>query len=121
LANKLDAVWFNADGVRKQYDDWDFSYEGRIRQSQRMRTLADDSYAKYVIVDFVCPLPEMRENFEADWTIWVDTIDKGRYEDTNKAFIPPEVYDFRITEQNAEKWSEFIAGNILDNKSRHTA
>jgi adenylylsulfate kinase len=56
-----------------------------------------------VICDFVAPLVEMRNNFKADWTIWMDTIDAGRYEDTNKAFISPEIYDFRITEQNADK------------------
>jgi hypothetical protein len=60
----------------------------------------------------------MRNNFKADWTIWVDTIDAGRFEDTNKMFIPPEVYDFRVTEQNAEKWSEFIAEHIIDNRRR---
>jgi hypothetical protein len=111
--------WLNADEVRKKYNDWDFSYEGRIRQSLRMRELADAMTTfDYVICDFVAPLVEMRNNFKADWTVWVDTIDKGRYEDTNKAFIPPEVYDFRITEQNAEKWSEFIFAHIYDNRRR---
>jgi hypothetical protein len=111
--------WLNADDVRKKYNDWDFSTEGRIRQSHRMRDLADSMIdIDYVICDFVAPLVEMRNNFKADWTIWVDTIDKGRYEDTNKAFIPPEVYDFRITEQNGEKWGEFIAAHILDNRRR---
>jgi hypothetical protein len=62
----------------------------------------------------------MRNNFKADWTVWVDTIDKGRYEDTNKAFVPPEVYDFRITEQKSEKWGEFVAAHILDNRRRPT-
>jgi hypothetical protein len=60
----------------------------------------------------------MRNNFKADWTIWVDTIDKGRYEDTNRAFVPPKVYDFRITEQNAEKWAEFIGLHILQDRRR---
>lgn len=112
--------WLNADEVRKQYNDWDFSREGRIRQSLRMRELADESNTDYCIVDFVAPLPEMRHNYKADWTIWVDTIDAGRYEDTNKMFVVPEVYDFRITEQNAEKWSEFIADHIVENRRRPT-
>jgi glycosylphosphatidylinositol transamidase (GPIT) subunit GPI8 len=110
--------WFNADDVRKKFNDWDFSEAGRIRQSLRMRELADNSKADYVICDFVAPLVEMRNNFKADWTIWLDTIDKGRYDDTNKAFIPPIVYDFRITEQDADKWSVFVADNILSNKRR---
>lgn len=117
--SKVKVGWLNADDVRKKYNDWDFSTEGRIRQSLRMRELADAmTDVDYVICDFVAPLVEMRNNFKADWTVWVDTINKGRYEDTNKAFIPPEVYDFRITEQNAEKWGEFVAAHILDNRLR---
>ena len=110
--------WFNADDVRKRFNDWDFSQEGRIRQSHRMRELADDSSADFVIVDFVAPLPEMRYNFKADWTIWMDTIDAGRYEDTNKMFTPPDVYDFRVTEQAADKWAEFIGTHILEDRRR---
>jgi len=110
--------WFNADDVRKRFNDWDFSQEGRIRQSHRMRELADASAADFVIVDFVAPLPEMRYNFKADWTIWMDTIDAGRYEDTNKMFTPPDVYDFRVTEQAADKWAEFIGTHILENRRR---
>lgn len=111
--------WLNADEVRKKYNDWDFSKEGRIRQSLRMRELADAmTDFDYVICDFVAPLPEMRHNFKADWTVWMDTIDAGRYEDTNKMFVEPDVYDFRITEQNAEKWSEFIFAHIYDNRRR---
>ena len=110
--------WINADDVRKKYNDWDFSYEGRIRQSIRMRELADACLKDFVIADFVAPLVEMRNNFKADWTIWMDTIEKGRFEDTNKAFIPPETYDFRITEQNAEKWVELVGSHILENRRR---
>jgi hypothetical protein len=120
-ADKKRVGWLNADDVRKQYNDWDFSTEGRIRQSHRMRDMADAmTDMDYVICDFVAPLTEMRNNFKADWTVWVDTIDKGRYEDTNRAFVPPEVYDFRITEQNSEKWSEFIAVHILGKQRRPT-
>ena len=110
--------WLNADRVRAHYNDWDFSEAGRIRQSLRMRDLADESNTDYVIVDFVAPLVEMRNNFKADWTIWIDTIREGRYADTNKMFVEPEVYDFRITEQNAERWVDFVAEHILDNRRR---
>lgn len=110
--------WLNADEVRRHYNDWDFTKEGRIRQSLRMRELADTSNTDYVIVDFVAPLVEMRHNFKADWTIWMDTIAAGRYEDTNKMFVEPDVYDFRITEQAAEKWSEFVCDHIVDNRRR---
>ena len=110
--------WFNADDVRKRFNDWDFSQEGRIRQSHRMRDLADKSQCDFVIVDFVAPLTEMRHNFKADWIIWMDTIEAGRYEDTNRMFVPPEFYDFRITEQAADKWAEFIGNHILENRRR---
>ena len=112
--------WFNADDIRKKYNDWDFSDAGRIRQSLRMFQFAVECTGEFVICDFVAPLVEMRNNFKADWTIWVDTIQAGRYEDTNKAFIPPEVYDFRVTEQDADKWAEFIGEHILSNRRRPT-
>lgn len=115
---KVTVGWLNADRVRAHYNDWDFSEAGRIRQSLRMRDLADESNTDFVIVDFVAPLVEMRNNFKADWTIWIDTIREGRYADTNKMFVEPEVYDFRITEQNAEKWVDFVAEHILDDRRR---
>jgi hypothetical protein len=110
--------WFNADEIRKRFNDWDFSKEGRIRQSLRMAEFALKSSGDFVICDFVAPLVEMRNNFKADWTVWMDTIDQGRFDDTNKAFVPPEQYDFRVTEQNAEKWAEFIGSHILENRRR---
>jgi len=110
--------WFNADDVRRKYNDWDFSKEGRIRQSLRMLEFSLNANTDYVICDFVAPIPEMRNNFKADWTVWMDTIDAGRFEDTNKAFVPPDVYDFRITEQNAERWVEFVGEHILDDRRR---
>ncbi len=110
--------WFNADDVRKRFNDWDFSREGRIRQSIRMADFALSCTSDYVICDFVAPLIEMRNNFKADWTIWVDTIAAGRFEDTNRAFVEPEVYDFRVTEQDADKWAEFIGQHILENRRR---
>jgi adenylylsulfate kinase len=111
-------TWFNADDIRRKYNDWDFSNEGRIRQSIRMFQFSMEAGGEYVICDFVAPLVEMRNNFKADWTIWMDTIESGRFEDTNKAFIPPEQYDFRITEQDAEKWAEFIGDHIVSNRRR---
>jgi GTPase SAR1 family protein len=110
--------WFNADEIRKRYNDWDFSRDGRIRQSLRMAEFALKCTEDYVICDFVAPLPEMRHNFKADWVIWMDTIDAGRYDDTNKAFVPPDLYDFRITEKDATKWAEFIGDHILYNRRR---
>jgi adenylylsulfate kinase len=117
-ANKL-VGWLNADEIREQYNDWDFSESGRIRQAKRMRELADKLTAyDYMVADFVAPLVEMRNLYKADWTIWVDTIREGRYADTNKMFVEPEIYDFRVNEQNCEKWAEFITEHIVENRRR---
>ena len=110
--------WFNADDIRRKYNDWDFSNDGRIRQSIRMFQFSMEAGGDYVICDFVAPLVEMRNNFKADWTIWMDTIREGRYADTNAAFVEPEVYDFRVTEQDCEKWAEFIGSHIVENRRR---
>ena len=105
----------NADEIRKEYDDWDFSYEGRIRQSIRMNDVANriSHGCDYVIADFIAPLPEMRDAFNANHTVWVNTIEAGRYEDTNKAFVAPIKYDFMVVEQDAEYWAELIGKEIL--------
>ena len=107
LVPYLKAFWLNNDEVRKEASDWDFSSEGRNRQSKRMKALAQKALneGKNVIADFVCPTPKTREDFNADIVIWVDTIKKGRFEDTNKMFVKPNKFDFRVTEKNATKWS----------------
>lgn len=102
FAKLIGAVWINADAVRKEYDDWDFSMEGRLRQAQRMRYLADGivKAGKICIADFIAPTPEARKGFDADFTIWMDTIKEGRFEDTNKMFVPltEEEYDYHVAE-----------------------
>ena len=110
--------WFNADEIRKKYNDWDFSREGRIRQSLRIAQFALECRSDFVICDFVAPLPEMRHNFKAESTIWIDSIDAGLYDDTNRAYTPPDIYDFRIIEQNADKWVPFVGNHILNNRRR---
>lgn len=106
------AEWFNAGEVRSMHNDWDFSSEGRIRQSVRMRELAEQSNAKVVVCDFVAPLKEMREIFNPDVLIWMDTILEGRFEDTNSIFSKPDYCDFHITEKNSKFWADKIADFI---------
>jgi len=98
----LECAWFNADKVRSMAGDWDFSEIGRSRQSLRMRAIADfeSSHDRLVICDFVCPTKETRKIFDADITIWLDTIQEGRFEDTNALFEPPKKVDFHIKEWN---------------------
>ena len=110
------ALWLNADEIRKKFNDWDFTEQGRLRQSLRMREIADVSNKDYIIADFVCPLTEMRDNYAADFIIWVDTITKGRFEDTNNIFEPPGKYDVRVTEQDAAKWTTIILEKINERK-----
>ena len=111
LAPLLNAKRVNADEVRKKANDWDFSEEGRKRQAKRMAELALKlkSEGNYVIADFICPTPEARNLFPANYIIWVDTIKEGRFDDTNQMFVKPEKYDFHVTTQDAKKWAVKIA------------
>ncbi len=108
LSPLLNAKWLNADEVRKEANDWDFSMEGRKRQAKRMSDLAEKHLKNghYVIADFVCPTKKSRELFKPDFLIWMDTIEKGRFEDTNEIFTKPDKYDLRVTSKDAEKWSK---------------
>ena len=114
LAPKLNAKRLNADEVRKEANDWDFSEEGRKRQAKRMADFALKlkNQGNYVVADFICPTPEARSLFPADFVIWVDTIKEGRFDDTNKMFVKPEKYDFHVTTQDAKVWADKIIKEI---------
>ena len=116
LIPMLNAVWLNADEIRKEVNDWDFSEQGRIKQSIRMKiqALKAKSENRNVIADFICPTEQTRKEFNADYTIWVDTIKEGRYEDTNKMFETPSKYDFKVTHQEADIRAYLIKQDILD-------
>jgi len=111
LAPLINAKRINADEVRKAHNDWDFSEEARKRQAKRMADLAikQKQEGNYVIADFICPTPEARSLFPADYIVWVDTIKKGRFDDTNQMFVKPEKFDFHVTTQNAKLWAPQIA------------
>ena len=114
LAPKLNAKRLNADEVRKEANDWDFSEEGRKRQAKRMADFALKlkNQGNYVVADFICPTPEARKLFPADFVIWVDTIKEGRFDDTNQMFVKPEKFDFHVTTQNAKVWTDKIIKEI---------
>ena len=99
FAELLGGVWINADSIRKQYDDWDFSDEGRLRQAERMRLLADgvELAGKVAVCDFVCPTEQTRQALNADYIVWMDTIKEGRFDDTNLIFKNPDVVDYRVS------------------------
>ena len=100
FAELLGAVWINADHVRTKYNDWDFTPNGRTRQAERMRFLSDGVVlaGKVAVADFVCPTEQTRLEFAPDYTIWMDTINEGRFEDTNKMFEPPVKFDYHVSE-----------------------
>ena len=122
LASKLvpliKAKWLNNDKVRKEANDWDFSEEARKRQAKRMADFAEryKQDGHHVVADFICPTPEARKLFNPDYIVWVNTINKGKYDDTNKMFVKPEKFDFQVTTQNAELWAMQIADKIVEYK-----
>ena len=120
-------AWFNADKVREEADDWDFSEEGRLRQNQRMLSLCENAEAegKIAIADFVAPFEKARRDFSADYEVFIDTIKEGRFEDTNKVFERPYVSDYNVHEQRGDVDAKIIAYEIgqrfiWDNKAPTT-
>ena len=79
------------------FKDWDFSQSGRIKQVTRMLDLCTIAN-KTCVVDFICPYNLYRKDY--DITIWMNTINSGRYEDTNKIFEKPKNMDYEITNFN---------------------
>ena len=114
LAPLLNAKRLNADEVRKEANDWDFSDEGRKRQARRMADFAKElkEEGNFVVADFICPTPEARALFPADFVIWVDTIKEGRFDDTNKMFVKPDKFDYHVTTQDAKNWAPKIMKEI---------
>ena len=114
LAKLIESKRLNADEIRRAANDWDFSEEGRKRQSKRMSdaALKLKNEGNNVIADFICPTPGARKIFPADYIVWVDTIKEGRFEDTNQMFVKPENFDFHVTTQDANLWAPKIAEDL---------
>ena len=114
LAKLIECKRLNADELRKAANDWDFSEEGRKRQAKRMsnEALKIKKEGNNVIADFICPTPEARDLFPADYIVWVDTIKEGRFEDTNQMFVKPEKFNFHVTTQDAKLWASKILEDL---------
>ena len=110
FAELIGGIHINADTVRKKYDDWDFSPEGRIRQAQRMRHLADgvEIAGKIAVADFVCPTEQARIEFAPNYTVWMDTIKQGRFADTNAIFETPPNCDYHVA-----KWFDDTHAQLM--------
>mgnify|MGYP001240996865 CR=1 FL=1 len=116
LVKLTKSVWLNADEIRTEFNDWDFSPEGRIRQANRMKKIAQ-SYVdkqKNIIADFICPTKKTRADFNPDYIVWMNTINEGRFDDTNKMFENPnsEEVDYIVTKKDAEMYSKNIYEKI---------
>jgi cytidyltransferase-like protein len=110
LAPLLNAVVFNADAVRANISrDLGFSHEDRVEHARRMGWMCDRvvEAGGTVIADFICPTPDTRRAFGTAFTIWVDRIDAGRFEDTNRMFVAPKHFDLRVTPKGTPQyWAE---------------
>jgi cytidyltransferase-like protein len=110
LAPLLNAVVFNADAVRANLSrDLGFSYEDRVENARRMGWMCDRvvEAGGTVIADFICPTADTRAAFGEAFTVWVDRIEAGRFEDTNRMFVVPEHFDLRVKAEGAPQyWAE---------------
>jgi adenylylsulfate kinase len=116
LQARLNCAWFNADKIREMANDWEFSEAARLRQAYRMKGIADyeKEMKRTVICDFVCPLEETREIFDADYTVFMDTIKEGRFGDTNKMFEKPSIVNYRVS-----KWYDDTDETLANAIERH--
>ena len=115
LNNDYKSYWLNADTVRKKFNDWDFSESGRDRQAKRMKDLAElhGQYNDVIICDFVCPFEKTRNEFDADYIVFMNTITESRYEDTNKVFEPPKKFDIEVQSKNSKYYSKMIYNELV--------
>ena len=115
FAELIGGVHVNADEIRKRYDDWDFSPEGRMRQANRMRHLSDGVVlaGKIAVTDFICPTEAARQAFDPDYTVWMDTIKQGRFEDTNAMFEAPAKFDYHVNKWFDDTHQQLV--NVVKN------
>jgi adenylylsulfate kinase len=104
--------WFNADAVRAEHNDWDFTAAGRTRQAQRMKALSEHASSDFVIADFVAPTAHLRSLYNADFVVWMDTIEFGRFADTNAVFEQPSQVDYRITTFDSATYALVLAQRL---------
>jgi hypothetical protein len=119
LSARLNAVHFDADAVRSNINkDLGFSEPDRIEHARRMGWLCDQVVITggYAVADFICPTPATRAAFSVGgdpFVVFVDRIQSGRFEDTNRMFVPPSACDVRVTsEGTADYWAEQIVRKL---------
>lgn len=115
LKERINAIHLNADEIRATVNsDLGFSPEDRIEQARRMGEMArliSKQEVAPVIVDFICPTDLTRMAFgKPNILIWMNTIQEGRFEDTNKMFEEPTHYDhvFRNHDMMPDEKASYI-------------
>lgn len=86
-----EAVHLNGDELRKQFNDWDFSPEGRQRQAERMAAEAQkaEDAGRVAVCDFVCPTEEYRRIVDPNALIWANRTPVRNFADTTALFEKP--------------------------------
>ncbi len=112
IVARMPCLYLNGDEVRHLFNDHDFSLEARLRQARRMRALADMSHDVVVIADFVCPTEKTRAIFEPHVTVWMNTIQQGRFKDTNSIFERPQHVDIEVTSKDADLYAKQIVERL---------
>jgi len=117
FAELIGAIHLDGNEIRTRYDDLDLSCHGCLKQAERMRHLADGCVlaGKMVVADFVCPLDWTRKEFDADYTIFMDTIETSKHEDTNVMFMPPfaSEIDYHVKEWFDDTHAQLML--VIDN------
>lgn len=110
------AMHFNADDVRKEANDWDFSPDGRLRQARRMRSAAElaRSMGKHAILDFVCPREEYRHLIGADYEFYLNIKPVRDFPDTTALFEKPIKAHSINSYEESDEVAESFCDELLD-------
>jgi len=96
------AIHYNADEVRATINrHLGFSAYDREHQAYTMGWLCEKVHSTggIAVADFVCPTPKTRALFGHDCTtVFINTIDAGRFHDTNRMFQRPISPDYTLTD-----------------------
>lgn len=115
LKGRINAIHLNADEVRATaHSDLGFASEDRVEHARRLGALASllSKQGHIVIVDFICPTAVAREAFGTpDIKILMDTIEAGRFADTNALWEPVIDADCTVYEW---KPANEIASSVIE-------
>lgn len=112
LADRINAVHLNADYVRSTINsDLGFTPKDRVEHSRRLGEMARmlSGQGLIVVVDFICPTLDARTAFgKPNILVWMDTITKGRFEDTNKLWEKPTEFDYHFVSYDSKGQTDLI-------------